>query len=100
MRIGQAWLADLLRNHIEEFEAVPCRYEAVRPAAHKIRVVKFVLRANVSTHCQFSAVNWYSRNSFASEARIAAENFVFGYMFDDDSLVALSDIMADRRFNF
>jgi hypothetical protein len=31
---------------------------------------------------------------------MAAEDFVFGYMFDDDSLVALPDFVADPRFNF
>src|SRR3954466_660483 len=50
MVIGHAWLADLSQNEIEEFEALPRRHETIRPTAHEIGVVKFVLSADVSGH--------------------------------------------------
>src|SRR2546423_5708641 len=50
MAIGHAWSADLSQNEIEEFEAIPRRHEALRPTAHKIGIVKFVLSTDVSGH--------------------------------------------------
>src|SRR5436190_15730457 len=50
MVIGHAGLADLSQNEIEESEAIPRRHKAIRPTAHEIGIVKFVLSTDVAGH--------------------------------------------------